>query len=103
MKHYQLLLIAFFTTNFLIAQSINPSTDVERCPTINYPNGAGFTYVITFSEHSNKFSIGTQTNCVVTNYTTSFGGDTLKASIIVQFKDQSAQEHKFEIKKAVRL
>ncbi len=82
-----------------LSQTISPNVDVEQCPTPNFPNGAGYTYVITFDDNASKFSIGTKTNCEVSFYSTPYNNDTLKASIVVQFADQSAQEHKFEVKK----
>lgn len=100
MKKINLLSIFLFTTKIIFSQiSIIPNVDIEQCPTPSYPTGAGFTYVLTFTDNANKFSIGAKTNVEVSPLSTPYGGDTLKASVIIQFKDQSAGEHKFEIKK----
>lgn len=103
MKRCTLTIFIVIKSLFGFSQTISPNVDVELCPTTNFPNGAGYAFVITFDDNATKFSIGTKSNCEVLFYSTPYNNDTLKASISVQFKDQSAGEHKFEIKKGATL
>lgn len=83
----------------MLGQTIDPAEDFERCPTPNYPNGAGQSHTITFPDSAKFYSIGTTTNCTIMFYNNNISGEPFKATCTIQFKDQSAQEHKFEVKK----
>lgn len=97
MKHFYLLIFIKFLNNLCYGQSIDPAEDFERCPTVSYPNGAGYSYTITFNDTAAEFSISNKVNCDVTAIQTT--GDVFKGTVIVKFKDQSAGSHSFQILK----
>lgn len=99
MKHIKLLLLFVIIFTFGKSQTINPLEGFEQCPTPNFPNGAGYIYIISFSDTASEFTIGTETNCKVQFYTTPYNNDVTKASISLQFKDQSAVSTSLKLKK----
>lgn len=99
MKHFTLVLFSISISCVLFGQTLDPATDIERCPTPNYPNGAGQSHTLTFPDSAKYYSIGTTTNCIISFYNNNVSGEPFKATCTIQFKDQSAAEHKFEIKK----
>lgn len=90
MKPTFFLIFFVFVSLSLFCQTIDQVTDVERCPSFDYPNGAGEFHTITFPDAANQYTIGTTTNCNIKFYNNNVQGNSNIATCVILYKDQSA-------------